>query len=381
MGIIKWVQQAGELLSLVHECLDAKSPFPFQSRDFEEYLQRFQGSIPAAEHPDFVSSLAWSTAARASSFGQVDLPLQNCIPLKDPGCFPSGATTSFESCLECCNPKHGAAGNAECWDDQFNYDRCCQGFYIPSPPPPIPVVEEPSSVDCSGLEESARELQQELKSKTEFSQDLANELAKLKDDYNNCKGELEKEKADQAARELAVEAMEAKMASAAVSAAQNLDANQALEDAKRQVEELRETQAANEIKVASLEADVAKLDNAQKEALAKVEALNAVVDEEMNIAAQRAKALDEAQAEIRSLLEERNQLKVSEAEARNRASSLEEDMKRCSDTKESLGKEVSAKEEEISSLKRRLEREGTSKMESAGLEAELIKLLGSRPSE
>ena len=88
MGVVKWVTKINELLQFVAGCMDAHSPVPFRANDFQTYLERFAGGVPPPNHPSFVQSLAFPTNAKLKTAAETELPLLECLPLKDPACFP-----------------------------------------------------------------------------------------------------------------------------------------------------------------------------------------------------------------------------------------------------------------------------------------------------
>ena len=165
MGVVKWVTRINELLQLVAGCMDAHSPIPFRANDFQTYLERFAGGVPPPQHPSFVQTLAWPTKASRKTAFETKLPFLDCIPLKDPTCFPKHTSNPFESCSECCNRNRGPTGQVQCWQSGFDFARCCASEFAEaseaaSRPNPDAALQKSLEEERLKKEEISKELAQ-----------------------------------------------------------------------------------------------------------------------------------------------------------------------------------------------------------------------------
>eukprot|EP00434_Breviolum_minutum_P027800 symbB.v1.2.024587.t1/scaffold2337.1/size81945/3 len=130
MGVVKWVSKMNELMTVVNVCMDQHSPVPFHLDDFTRYMERFAGGVPPPQHPAFVQSLAWPTKAVAKQASETAKAMLECLPLKDPSCFPRSSTNVFESCSQCCDLSHGPQGQERCWQDGLVVGTFCGGRVV-----------------------------------------------------------------------------------------------------------------------------------------------------------------------------------------------------------------------------------------------------------
>jgi len=252
VGALKWVQKMADLLSLVADCMDTKSPLPFLRAEFEQYLSLFQTAVPRPEDPRFLNELAFPHAAKVKPARLEAVPAEGqCLPLKERACFPSGTANALESCMQCCDPSQGPAGNTQCWDATFAFSKCCQGpgagaasaatttttttASTAAPPPPPPPPEVKPDAEAEKL------------------------VSKLREDLAKCGEDRE------ALKKASAEEKEAlKKASAASSAA--------LASAQKQLTELQTSSQAQQGQIKTLQgelqasqAEVAKLKKSQQE--------------------------------------------------------------------------------------------------------------------
>lgn len=170
MGVVKWISKMNELMTVVNVCMDQHSPVPFHLDDFTRYMERFAGGVPPPQHPAFVQSLAWPTKAVAKQTAEVATPLLECLPLKDPTCFPRNTKNPFESCAECCDLKHGPLGQERCWQDGFDFQRCCNA----------PAASGAGGSDSDESAALKKSLDEELKKKAELEKLLNLQKESLK---------------------------------------------------------------------------------------------------------------------------------------------------------------------------------------------------------
>ena len=189
MGVVKWVTRVNELLQLVSGCMDAHSPVPFRANDFQTYLERFAGGVPPPQHPSFVQTLAWPTKASRKTASETKLPLQECLPLKDPECFPRGSSNPFESCSECCSQKHGPTGQAQCWQSGFDFARCCNDESGSEP--------LASSASCPSPDTASVELQRRLEEEKLQKDEISKDLSQQKEALRLCREDQERQAAAQ----------------------------------------------------------------------------------------------------------------------------------------------------------------------------------------
>lgn len=180
MGVVKWVSKMNELMTVVNVCMDQHSPVPFHLDDFTRYMERFAGGVPPPQHPAFVQSLAWPTKAVAKQASETAKAMLECLPLKDPSCFPRSSTNVFESCSQCCDLSHGPQGQERCWQDGFDFQRCCNAPVETSTTP----AAETSNEEKNALKKS---LDVEMKKVVE----LESVLKVQKENLKSCEDEKE----------------------------------------------------------------------------------------------------------------------------------------------------------------------------------------------
>eukprot|EP00928_Gymnodinium_smaydae_P035812 TRINITY_DN25136_c0_g1_i1.p1 TRINITY_DN25136_c0_g1~~TRINITY_DN25136_c0_g1_i1.p1 ORF type:complete len:552 (-),score=147.99 TRINITY_DN25136_c0_g1_i1:182-1837(-) len=307
-GVLKWIEKMAEILSIVKDCMDAESPLPLRFRDFEAYLQRFQGSIPTQENPAFVQHLAWTANAALKTYVEATEPLHECLPLKDPECFPRHTVNLFESCSECCHPSKGPNGNPECWVGPYTYQRCCR-----QSPRPFK-VEASQPAQCLGQDEKNAELAKALQAEVKTSQELGRAKNFLTEDLK---------RAQETAEELKKKVQTQDGELATVRAAHNaleVAANASREEVERLRTELRggssealrleqELQAAREASDAALELRAQELERLRAEAERLEQELLQARGENDDLE----RLLKESQVESAGLREElRNHSEVSE---------------------------------------------------------------------
>lgn len=242
MGVVKWVSKMNELMTVVSGCLDRASPVPFRLDDFSGYMERFAGGVPPPQHPAFIQSLAWPSKAVAKTSAEVAQPFAECLPLKDPSCFPQSTKNPFESCVGCCDLKLGPTGQTRCWQDGFDFQRCCQA------------VEAAGVAGTEGLQKS---LDAELKTSAELRRRLTLQEESLK----SCEGQRQAtEKELQAQAEL-VKGLEASKTSGEAGA-----------DCAALLAEKEQLQKGTE-ELAPLKTRVAQLEGQLKESQSKIQEL------------------------------------------------------------------------------------------------------------
>jgi len=120
-----YVAKMTELLVMVGSCVDDQTPWPFPG--LKKFLRPWQKVLEKEEFPD-ASKMAWypdPRKMRAKTSEESSSNYFPCVPLKDPGCFPSGERSEYTSCETCCDPAAGPQGNANCWGGGFTFARCC----------------------------------------------------------------------------------------------------------------------------------------------------------------------------------------------------------------------------------------------------------------
>ncbi|CAK0852924.1 unnamed protein product [Prorocentrum cordatum] len=180
MGIVKWAGRMTELLSVCMDCMDAHSPLPLRRADFERYVAVFQQGIAKPDTPGFLAAFAFPFRARRKELAEAGAPLHECLPLRDPTCFPRGTLNALESCTLCCTPQMGPGGNPACWDGGFTHERCCQA---PAPPPPAAAAAQGQ---CQGQEERNRELRASLEEQAAASLEQGRAIAGLREELRAC---------------------------------------------------------------------------------------------------------------------------------------------------------------------------------------------------
>lgn len=178
-SVLKWVRLMADVLSFVHKCMDTDSPLPFRASEFEQYLGVFQGAVPTPESPSFVLRLAWPYDARPKGYTEAEEPLLECLPLKDAACFPRHTGNMFESCSECCHPRHGPHGHVECWIGEYSYERCCTHA-------PRPWAIESNQSRCRGADEQVEEMKRALDAQAKEARALGKSFVGTKEDLRLC---------------------------------------------------------------------------------------------------------------------------------------------------------------------------------------------------
>eukprot|EP00439_Symbiodinium_sp_Y106_P054134 s419_g7.t1 len=251
MGVVKWVTRINELLQLVAGCMDAHSPIPFRANDFQTYLERFAGGVPPPQHPSFVQTLAWPTKASRKTAFETKLPFLDCIPLKDPTCFPKHTSNPFESCSECCNRNRGPTGQVQCWQSGFDFARCCASEFAEaseaaSCPNPDAALQKSLEEERLKKEEISKELaqcqthQEEAKAQ-KHEAEKATDLAKTQAEAMKAETAKLKETAEAAAAE--VEDLKKKLAEAGAKAKELTEEVKKLQGAASSAEDLKKLQA------------------------------------------------------------------------------------------------------------------------------------------
>lgn len=159
---------------MVHDCMDGESPVPLRARQLHDYSRLFRHGLPKASDPAFITTRAFPANARAKSYDEAREPMYECLPLKEPECFPRNAATIYESCEACCDPKQGSGGNPNCWSGPFTYELCCRAPSSPSleqtstpPPDPQPedaAVEPSASTETPPPQQAQAEVSEEASS-------------------------------------------------------------------------------------------------------------------------------------------------------------------------------------------------------------------------
>ncbi|CAE7491026.1 unnamed protein product [Symbiodinium necroappetens] len=252
MGVVKWVTRINELLQLVAGCMDAHSPIPFRADDFQTYLERFAGGVPPPQHPSFVQTLAWPTKASRKTASETKLPFLDCIPLKDPTCFPKHTSNPFESCSECCNRNRGPTGQVQCWQSGFDFARCCAseasegGSEASSCPNPDATLQKSLEEERLKKEEISKQLarcqtDQEKAHAREQEAEKATDLAKTQAEAMKAETAKLKETAEAAAAE--VEDLKKKLAEAGAKEKELTEEVKKLQAAASSAEDLKKLQA------------------------------------------------------------------------------------------------------------------------------------------
>eukprot|EP00927_Polykrikos_kofoidii_P001672 TRINITY_DN10641_c0_g1_i1.p1 TRINITY_DN10641_c0_g1~~TRINITY_DN10641_c0_g1_i1.p1 ORF type:complete len:645 (-),score=128.44 TRINITY_DN10641_c0_g1_i1:86-2020(-) len=170
---MRWVQAMQNLLSFVEPCMDHETPFPVRVADMKVWVDRWISKpIPQVNGRQDIPALLASTAFEGpiALRPEVNRPMSFCLPLKDPGCFPTPNTNTFEACVSCCDEeKWGEGGNAQCWAGPYTFERCCHKVPVKA----LPVDVSNQTDICTNLKVV----------NTQLAKDLAHEEKRAKDNW------------------------------------------------------------------------------------------------------------------------------------------------------------------------------------------------------